>query len=701
MNGVMKLQTFLERLDGVKQTKPDQYIARCPSHDDNVASLSISVGDEKINFFDHAGCSGDEILDAIGLDWSDVYFEDEKQSRGKKTIVKTYNYNDKSGKLLFQVVRFQPKTFRQRRPDGKGGWNWGLGDVEPVLYRLKRLYSAISRGDTIYYVEGEKDADNLNMMGLTATTNPMGAGKWKKSYTDMLDGAKVVIIPDNDKPGKDHAKKVANNLYSKAKMVKILELPGLDNKEDVSDWIEKGNSKDDLIKLEKDCPVWKPDSPQKGIGNEFESFLPTPIAETIIKQEKQNDRLWKYVAEKDLFYFYNTAGYWRMQQPEYLRKYIRQHLRQFNEKWDTNHRVTEIISALKSLLLDPQNSKLFDAGNNPNRDYINVENGMIEWRKEKLLEHDPKYYSQFQLPVNYDPEADCSHWEKAMKDWVPEKEARMFLQEFTGYCLIPDTAMHKAVILTGDGSNGKSTFLNVLINLFGRDNLSGIPLHRFTGSAGRFETANIQGKLVNIMSDIDPTYLKETGVIKTMIAGEELRGEYKHGASFDFTPVVRLIFSANEIPKARDRTEAWYRRFEIVKFPNTFRKDDPNFDPYLEEKLEKELPGILNWAIAGLKRLKENRNFTQSEMIKEAKREYERENDSVVAFIEDRTKTPIDDYEVCQHVYREYQIYCENAGMKYTTRRTFTSRLKKLGYEVKNKWKDGKTQRCYYGLRLI
>jgi len=704
-----KLDNFLSKLEGVKQTGPDQYKAKCPAHNDKHASLSVNVTDKKINFHCHAGDSPEQILNAVGLEWNDIYFDDDKhyspkpkektvkKQKQKKEIVKTYNYENEQGDLLFQVVRFKPKGFMQRRPNGNGGWNWGLGQTKRVLYNLPEVMEAINNNDVVYLVEGEKDADNLNQLGLTATTAPMGAGKWNENYTKALAGTKVTIIPDNDKSGKDHAQMVARTLHAVDTEVKILKLPDLTEKQDVTDWLNKGFDKDDLLEIEKNCPTYKPDSKQKDEGNEFESFLPSPIAQAIIDAEQQKNNIYRYVAETGLFYFYFNIGYWQTQNEIYIEKKIREYLREFNPKWETNHKVKEVMSALKSLLLDPNNKNLFNAGHNPDTRLINTKSGMLDWKNKILLDHDPKYYSQFQLPVEYDEDAECPNWKQALKDWVPEKEARMFLQEYVGYALIPDTSFQKSLILYGTGSNGKSTFLNILIKLFGEENLSSLPLHRL---ADRFETVKIQDKLVNICPDISASYLKETGVLKSLIAGEKVKGEFKYGASFSFDPVARLIFSANELPRSKDQSDAWYRRLEIVTFPNTFSKDDPDFDLYLEDKLIKELPGILNWAVTGLKRLKMQGNFTQSEAIQEAKRQYEVDNDNVAAFLEDETEFPVDNLEVAKEVYEMYKHYCETSNLKAKSRRQFTSRLKNFGFEVKVEWIKGKSQRCYKGMML-
>ncbi|MFW6015099.1 MAG: phage/plasmid primase, P4 family [bacterium] len=701
---INSIDDFLNLFNGVKEINSNQWQAKCTAHKDNVQSLSISYDEfnEKINIFCHAGCDGRDILASVGLDWSDLYLKKNSyNSSSKLKPVKAYNYTDENDNLLYQVVRYEPKTFRQRRPDGDGGFKWGLGNTRRVLYGLKKVIQAIKDDKVVYVVEGEKDADNLNKMGLIATTAAMGAGKWDNNYINTLQGAKVVIIPDNDKPGLEHAEKIASELFIVAKSVKIIQLPGLNNKEDVTDWINKGGTKELLISLTNSCSEYKPniqpDSTESNDSDNEEKFYPTEIAKEVMKIEAIKGRKWAYVPETELLYMYDSKAYWRTKNNQYLMLSIREVLINKNPKWDKKYHKREVFEAFKDILISPINKSRFDAGENPNKELINVKNGMLDWKTDSLKEHHFEYYSQFQIPVDYKPDAECPKWNEVLKQWLPEKEARLFIQEFVGYCLIPDSTMHKAVILTGTGSNGKSTFLEVLTYLFGKKNLTNIPLHRL---ADRFETVNIRDKLVNICSDIDAIYLNETGILKTLIAGEPLRGEYKYGTSFDFRPVVRLIFSANEVPTSRDKTDAWYRRLEIVEFPNKFSKSDPGFDPDLKYKLLEELPGILNWSIEGLKRLKNSNAFTESEAIKKAKQEYERQNDSVIAFLEDCTEFPANSYEPGKRVYKEYIHYCQDSGLKPQSRRSFSSRLKDDGFNIKVIKINGKSTRCYYGLRL-
>ena len=160
--------------------------------------------------------------------------------RPSRRIVATYDYTDEDGTILFQTVRYDPKDFSQRRPDGNGGWIWNLKGVSLVLYRLRELIAADS-ARAVFVCEGEKDVGLLIQQGLTATTNPMGAGKWRPEYSGYLEGRHVVVLPDNDGEGRSHAEKVAYTVQSIARSVRVVELLGLpEGGGDISDWLDQG-----------------------------------------------------------------------------------------------------------------------------------------------------------------------------------------------------------------------------------------------------------------------------------------------------------------------------------------------------------------------------------------------------------------------------------------------------------------------------
>jgi putative DNA primase/helicase len=247
---------ILSLLRGVKKGKNGNgYLCLCPVHDDHQPSLSLSLTDDgKILLHCFAGCSTEDICSVLGVSLADL--SPTAQNEPKQAPPPTYIYRDPEGRALFGVIRTPEKNFPQCRPDGNGGWWYGLGGVQPVLYRLPELILAIrQQGETVFLVEGEKDADNLAALGLTATTNPMGAGKWRSWHADFLVGAKVIILPDNDEPGREHARQVARSLAGKAASVKVLELPGLPEKGDVSDWLAAGGTKEKLFRLATAAPA--------------------------------------------------------------------------------------------------------------------------------------------------------------------------------------------------------------------------------------------------------------------------------------------------------------------------------------------------------------------------------------------------------------------------------------------------------------
>ena len=178
-------------------------------------------------------------------------------------IVSTYDYSDESGDLLFQVVRYEPKAFKQRRPDGRGDWVWNLNGVGRVPYRLPDLIEAIGNERPVLIVEGEKDVEALRAIGITATCNAGGASKWRDEYAAHFAGADVVVIPDNDEPGRKHAECVVTSLHKTAAHVRLLELPDLPPSGDVSDWLAAGGTPEALWKLIEATPTWeRPPLPQ-------------------------------------------------------------------------------------------------------------------------------------------------------------------------------------------------------------------------------------------------------------------------------------------------------------------------------------------------------------------------------------------------------------------------------------------------------
>jgi AAA domain-containing protein len=210
-----------------------QIQARCPAHDDRVRSLAVRDFGDKTGLYCHAGCDTPAIVEALGINMTDLF--DEPMTTERREVA-YYDYLNTDGNVVFQVIRYEPKGFGQRRPDGNGGWIYNLEGVDRVPYHLPELVRATG----VIIVEGEKDADRLAGYGLFATCNPGGAGpgKWRPEWGPLFDGKTVVIVPDNDEPGRKHAATIRDSLLDHARRVRIVELPDVRPKGDVSDYLD-------------------------------------------------------------------------------------------------------------------------------------------------------------------------------------------------------------------------------------------------------------------------------------------------------------------------------------------------------------------------------------------------------------------------------------------------------------------------------
>jgi hypothetical protein len=258
------LDEVLGRLQGVRRLGTAKAQALCPAHDDREPSLSVDVGENgSVLMFCHAGCTLDDILAAAELTKKDLFSTETPSAAGD--IV--YDYVDEKNVLLSQVVRKPDKRFVQRRPDGTGGWIYKLKGVRSVVYRLPEILGA-DPSQVVFVVEGEKDVDNVRRLGLLATTNPGGTGNGRiwdaPSFREPLRGRNVVILPDTDEPGRKHAARVARALHACARSVKILALPDLPAKGDVSDWIAAGGTREKLQALVTAAAPWAPPPTTQG-----------------------------------------------------------------------------------------------------------------------------------------------------------------------------------------------------------------------------------------------------------------------------------------------------------------------------------------------------------------------------------------------------------------------------------------------------
>jgi len=295
-----------QRCQQARQTK-DGWQACCPAHNDANPSLSITANHERVLLKCHAGCSFNAIVEALGMTSADLrvttHANDYTAPQSQRRITKVYDYFDAKGTLVHQTLRYEPKDFRQRRPDPDkpGEYIWSLKGIETVLYNLPAVLQAKADGQSIYLTEGEKDASTLTVMGFTTTCNPMGAGKWEDSYTSSLTGADVVLFPDNDVAGKKHAELVQSKLTGHVKTLRMATVPA--PHKDVSDWVQAGATRADVAALVASAPALADAPSMKPLAASMVSF-----AELLKLQIPERELYQDCLRERSLAMVYGPRG---------------------------------------------------------------------------------------------------------------------------------------------------------------------------------------------------------------------------------------------------------------------------------------------------------------------------------------------------------------------------------------------------------
>lgn len=329
--------------------------------------------------------------------------------------------------------------------------------------------------------------------------------------------------------------------------------------------------------------------------------------------------------------------------------------------------------------------------------YIGFRNGVLDITTETMQPYSPETVLTNLIPWDYVPDAYCELADKTLNKLACGDEAiRSLLEECIGYCFYRRNELGKAFILTGDRANGKSTFLDMVKNVLGERNIAALDLKEL---GDRFNTAMIFGKLANIGDDIGDDFLQgsQVAMFKKVATGNRIKGEYKGMTPFEFNPYVKMLFSANDIPRMRDKTGAVLRRLVIIPFNHTFSKADPDYDAMIKYKLVEQDAAeyLIRLGVAGLQRVIENQEFTQSGKVQEQLDEYEEENNPLVGFLKENEAGTILNQPTAE-VYRRYQIFCADNGMQPMSNTVFSKQLnKRLRTDVKVVKLNGKVCRVF------
>lgn len=315
---------------------------------------------------------------------------------------------------------------------------------------------------------------------------------------------------------------------------------------------------------------------------------------------------------------------------------------------------------------------------------IAFENGVYDIATDELKPFSSDIVITNKIPWNYNPEAYSELADVTLnKLSCGDAAIRALLEECIGYCFYRRNELGKAFILTGDKSNGKSTFLDCIKTILGEQNISALDLKEL---GDRFSTSMMFGKLANIGDDIGDDFLQgsQVSIFKKIVTGNRIKAERKGQDPFEFNPFIKLLFSANDIPRMKDKTGAVLRRLVIIPFNATFSKNDPDFDPFIKYKLiqQDSIEYLIRLGVEGLKRIIINDEFTKSEKVQGQLDEYEEENNPIIAFIAD-TGVEMIENEPTADVYKRYQVFCAENSMQPMSNIVFSKQInKRLGFKV-------------------
>lgn len=333
------------------------------------------------------------------------------------------------------------------------------------------------------------------------------------------------------------------------------------------------------------------------------------------------------------------------------------------------------VETLKFLeIITPEESECSDAN------LIAFRNGVYNLETDELLPFSPDYVITSKIPWDYNPEAYSELCDKTLnKMSCGDREIRAILEESIGYCFFRQNEMSKSFILTGNGSNGKSTFLDMVKNVLGRQNYVSLDMDELSE---RFSTASMFGKLANIGDDSNDDFLqgKVLSQFKRICSGNDIKAENKGQDAFFYKPIVKLFFSFNEIPRMRNKGfDAIKRRLVIIPFNAKFSKDDSDFDPQITWKLKKQdvAEYLIRLGIEGLKRVLQNREFTESQKVKNEIDEFERDNNPVILFLESLDVEQEVIGKTTKEVFLRYDAFCSENGFSRMAMQTFTKEVKK------------------------
>lgn len=663
--------------------------ALCPFHDDRNPSLSIS---EEKGVYHCFGCDKNGRLSDGRLNRRHIEVEHADFRSPSRRIVGEYSYKDQNGVEVYQVVRLEPKSFFFRHKDASGKWVNNAEGLRRYPYRLPEILNSMG---TVFIVEGEKDVDTLVSKGLTATTNAGGAGKWDSEFAQYLKGRDVVILPDNDEPGKEHAESVAATLIKTAASVKIVGLPGLGEKEDVSDWLQiLDNTVDKLASLAALVTPQVIPSSQERTGDMpsnskviyMSRFYPRPYALEIM-----GSYLFFSVStssDEPLYYYDFRSGLWKSDGTGLVSSYFRTQ----SEALDIIYRQTRYI---KEIEMDIRGCK-YELGTNalpePDPNLIPCKNGVFDLSTNQLRAYSPKDYFTWKHPFDYNPKAKNDLVE-FVETFIPSNKSED-LFDLMSYTLWRGYPYQKFFFLNGSGSNGKSLFQTIYINMLGSEQVVSLSLESI--QFGNYAAAELHRKLLNISGEVGYEDLSNDRLLKQLTGGDMITADRKYLNSIKYLNHAKQVFLMNSVPQTTDTSDGFYRRAYLIDFPCKFEENPQVMDAISNvNEMQESYEGLFYYVIRNLVELKKrNFHFRNEKPLETRREEYQQKSNPLLRFIHDKCEMKTNGETPKKEFQERFSEWLDSQRLtRYTPTRLGRS-MKALGYE------EGKTTQKESGERL-
>lgn len=692
------INTFLQSFNKVKKTGTNQYICQCPSHYDKKASLSVAYNpiDDKIALHCHAGCETADILAEIGKTWSDILptKEEEKKPLQKWQInlKAEYRYTDAEGNYLYSKLRYEGdgiegKEIRYGRIiDGK--FTTGKGGLNGELYNVTAIRKAIDENRTVFYVEGEKDVETMKGLGLIAVTAG-GTSDWKADFAKYFIGVHdVVIIADKDTPGADLADKVKRDLRGIVFKQRVI-TPSSFHHGDVTDYIQQERgSRESLLDMVSDAsPIyayWVGDKCKVNVGLLADAILDQNHIKVVNNPGKSADQLLWY-----------TNGVYRIKSVREAEALVKRYIPSAYCNPNTLRNTVEL------LMVSADRISYDDLDTDSH--YINVRNGLIRVPEFTLTKHDPNVLSTIQLNCDYDPSAKAPTWDAFKSDFCCDSDGNIDEEMLrwdkikAGIILsnFPMLNLKMAFIqFSEEGNTGKSVDGDVWKKMLGLDRIANVSFKDL--ATDRWALGRVWGKRLILIGDQGPESINNSENFKMLTGGDPVDAEMKGIQHFTYTYSGTILVSTNHMPVFNDdKGEHMAERLKFLHCRNPIPATDR--DPFLRDKLSKELSGILNWAIEGLKDFIDNGyQLPKCESSEALMTRYRQKYDTIYAFVSECCvvdkkssikKTELED---------EYNRYCNENNLSAVADRNMQDRMASHGFALGVK--DG--YKVYKGLRL-